>query len=296
MRDDDGERRDGDDAPSLSDLAARVSGEATSSDAADPDTTGRDDPGGRASDTKGSPSLSDLADSIRTRSTPAEAIDSDDAAEWDFVEGDDAAGGEAADPKTEAVLELAGDAANILLTGPSGCPAEQSLCSRLMASRSAEPVSILVITISETPSQRLSVLQSYLDAPVERTAVVDVRNYDRATNYDQYEGPVDIRTVSNPGDLRRIGIVASRILSEWDDDPGPTTVCFHSLSDLLALTGDRQRLFRFLHVLRGRVQAADARAHYHLDPTQHDDESVSTFTSLFDTVIDFEEDGSVSLS
>ena len=167
MRDDDGEQRDGDDAPSLSDLAARVSGEATSSDAADPDTTGRDDPGGRESDTKGSPSLSDLADSIRTRSTPAEAIDSDDAAEWDFVESDDAAGGEATDPKTEAVLELAGDAANILLTGPSGCPAEQSLCSRLMASRSAEPVSILVITISETPSQRLSVLQSYLDAPVE---------------------------------------------------------------------------------------------------------------------------------
>jgi hypothetical protein len=294
MVDDDGEKHDADDAPSLSELAARVSGEATSSDAADPDTAGRDGVEGRES-AQGTPSLSDLADSIRTRSAPTQLTDPDDATEWDFIEGDDV-GGADADPKTEAVLELAGDAANILLAGPSGCPAEQSLCSRLMASRSEKPVSVLVITVSETPSQRLSVLQSYLDAPVERTAVIDVRNYDRATDYDQYEGPVDIRTVSNPGDLRRIGIVASRILSEWDDDPGPTTVCFHSLSDLLALTGDRQRLFRFLHVLRGRVQSADARAHYHLDPTQHDDESVSTFTSLFDTVINFEEDGSVSLS
>ena len=295
MSDDDGERRDADDGPSLSDLAARVSDETAPSDADESHATRRDGPEGRDSAARGRPSLSDLADSVRTRSAPTPATDADDAAEWDFVEGDDS-GGDALNPKTQAVLELAGEAANILLVGPSGCPAEQGLCSRLLASRTEAPVSLLVITISETPSQRLSTLQSYLDAPIERTAVVDVRNYDRTANYDQYDGPVDVRTVSNPGDLRRIGIVASRILSEWEAEAAPTTVCFHSLSDLLALTGDRQRLFRFLHVLRGRVQAAGGRAHYHLDPAQHDDESVSTFTSLFDTVIRFEDDGSVSLS
>jgi len=294
MSDDDGERRDADDASSLSDLVARVSDEAPS-DADESRGTPPDGTEDHDSAARGQPSLSDLADSIRTRSATTSASDGD-VAEWDFVEGDAAAGGDALNPKTQAILELAGDAANILLVGPSGCPAEQGLCSRLLASRSEAPVSLLVITISETPSQRLSTLQSYLDTPIERTAVVDVRNYDRTANYDQYDGPVDVRTVSNPGDLRRIGIVASRILSEWEAEAGPTTVCFHSLSDLLALTGDRQRLFRFLHVFRGRVQAADGRAHYHLDPAQHDDESVSTFTSLFDTVIRFEDDGSVSLS
>jgi hypothetical protein len=48
-------------------------------------------------------------------------------------------------------------------------------------------------------------------------------------------------------------------------------------------------------VLRGRVQSADARAHYHLDPAQHDEDSVHIFESLFDAVISFEDDGSVSL-
>lgn len=286
MRDDD---EDADrEATSLSDLAARVR-----DDAADPSPE-RDDAGGGGAAPGDPTSLSDLAESIERRSGRGSGSDADGLDEWDFV-GDDDPGQAALDPKTRAVLELAGDAANVLLTGPAGCPAEESLCARLMAGRSDAPVSVLVITVSETPSQRLSVLQSYLDAPVERTAVVDVRNYDRAANYDQYEGPVDVRTVSSPQDLRRIGIVASRILSEWDDESGPTTVCFHSLSDLLALTDDRQRLFRFLHVLRGRIQSADARAHYHLDPDQHDDEAVRTFESLFDAVISFDDDGSVSL-
>ena len=274
-----------DEGSSLSDLAARVSGDAPG------DTQGE----GRRGAGGNEPSLSDLAASIEGRTDRDSGGNAgDDLDEWDFVGGDTAEA--ALDAKTEAVLELAGDAANLLLAGPGGCPAEESLCSRLMAARSEQPVSLLVITVSQAPSQRLSVLQSYLEAPVERTAVVDVRNYDRSVDYDGYDGPVDVRTVSNPRDLRRIGIVASRILSEWEDKPGPTTVCFHSLSDLLAFTDDRQRLFRFLHVFRGRVQSADARAHYHFDPDQHDDESVSTFTSLFDTVIDFEEDGSVSLS
>ena len=278
-----------DESPSLSDLAARVRGDADASrpaDADDPETA-----------REGEPSLSDLASSIQHRSDGSPEPDAtDDLDEWDFIGQDTAPGETALDPKTEAVLELAGDAANILLTGPAGCPAEESLCSRLMAARSEARVSVLVITVSETPSQRLSVLQSYLEAPVERTAVVDVRNYDRSVNYDQYEGPVDIRTVSNPRDLRRIGIVASRILSEWEEEPEPATVCFHSLSDLLELTDDRQRLFRFLHVLRGRIQSADARAHYHFDPSRHDDEAVRTFESLFDAVLTFDADGSVSMS
>jgi hypothetical protein len=284
-----------DEGPSLSDLAARVSGDADTGAGASADADGsestRGDPGRR----DGEPSLSDLAKSIERRSGGGSAPAAGDLDEWDFVGGDAEPGDAALDPKTEAVLELAGDAANVLLTGPAGCPADESLCSRLVAARSETPVSILVITVSETPSQRLSVLQSYLETPVERTAVVDVRNYDRSTTYDQYDGPVDVRPVSSPQDLRRIGIVASRILSEWEDTPGPTTVCLHSLSDLLALTDDRQRLFRFLHVLRGRIQSADARAHYHFDPSRHDDEVVRTFESLFDAVLAFEADGSVSM-
>jgi len=290
MRDDEDEPRavDDDRSSSLSDLADRIDGDAESETEVDTDA----DRVESAADRKRT--LSDLANSIRRRrGSDVEAAPEADLGEWDFVSGDDE--GEPLDPKTEAVLELTGEAANVLLSGPSDVPAEQSLCSRLMSAPDDEPVNLLVIAITETPSQRLSVLENYLPGPVGETAVVDVRSYDREASYDQYDGPVEIRTVSSPQDLRRIGIVTSKLLTNWGDAPGQTTLCFHSLSDLLRLNDDRQRVFRFLHVLRGRVRSAGARAHFHLDPAQHDDQDVGTFQSLFDTVLQFDADGSVSL-
>lgn len=318
MRDDEDERSggDNDDRSSLSDLAARISGgdtDATSPEQDDDpldrigEEAGRTDPRARVSDEHhrddedgeagdDEPALSDLAESLQTRHGGGPTVDGDDSHdEWNLVGQDDSRERfEALDPKTEAVLELAGDAANVLISGPAGCPVEQSLCSRLMASRSEQPVNLLVITISETPSQRLSVLRNYLGMPVAETAVIDVRNYNRQTNNDEYDGSIEIRQVSSPQDLRRIGIVASKILTEWADAPGQTTMCFHSISDLLT-DNDPERLFRFLHVLRGRIQSADVRAHYHLDPVSHSKDTVGTFESLFDTIIEFEEDGSVSV-
>jgi hypothetical protein len=303
MRDDEDESPDSESpSSSLSDLADRLSGD--QSGGGPPDEAAGDDgsagSAGSASTGENTP-LSELADSIRRRRMPdselTEADDDADLGEWDFVSGGGAGddGPYELDPKTEAVLELIGGASNVLVSGSADSPAGQNLCSRLMTSRSGEPVNLLVITITETPNQRLSVLKNYHGGPVGEIAVIDVRNYNRETNYDQYDDAVEIRTVSSAQDLRRIGIVASKILTRWEEESGETTVCFHSLSDLLNLTDDRQRVFRFLHVLRGRIRSAGARAHYHFDPGTHQDEAVRTFESLFDTVIQFDEDGSVSL-
>jgi hypothetical protein len=277
MRDDEeSDAATGDRSSSLSDLAERLAAE-----------------GGRG--TGDDQSLSDLAESIErrqgTRSDPASDAGSDD---WDAV-GSDAEGADLLDPKTEALLELVGGTANVLVSGPPGSSAGERLCSRLMASRTDEPVNLLVVTVGESPGERLSVLQNYLDTPVGETAVVDVQTYSREVSYDGYDGPVEVKTVSNAQDLRRIGIVISKLLSQLDDVPGETTMCLHSLSDLLSLTEDQQRVFRFVHLLRGRVQSAGARSHYHIDPAAHPAETLSTFQSLFDTVIQFDEDGSVSL-
>ncbi|WP_144906327.1 DUF7504 family protein [Halobellus captivus] len=244
-------------------------------------------------------SLSELVNSIEQRRGDAEPtadLDDRDLGRWDFVAREESGEGDSAvDPKTEALLELTGGASNILLSGPGDCPAEQNFCSRLMEPRVDDPVNLLVVTISDTPSQRLSVLENYLESPVNDTVVVDVRTYNRESSYEEYDGPVDIHTVSNAQDLRRLGIVISKVLTEWEDLSDPITMCVHSLSDLLELNEDHQRVFRFLHVLRGRVQSADVRAHYHFDPERHDDQAVRTFSSLFDTVIQFDENGSIAL-
>jgi len=251
---DDSRAVDGDRPSSLSELADQLSSRAD---------------GAVASDEQ---SLSELAETVGNRRSddPVKA----EANEWDVVDDDRANG--VADPKTEALLELVADSANVLLSGTSGILAEQRLCAHLMEPHSSNTADLLVVTITERPSERLSILRNYLDGSIGEIAVVDVRTYNLEERYEQYGDSTDITTVSSAQDLRRIGIVISKILTRWDEHSSETTMCFHSLSDLLSLIDDRQRVFRFLHVLRGRVQAANARAHYHIDPAEHPTEAGQT--------------------
>ncbi|ADQ68701.1 hypothetical protein C499_13180 [Halogeometricum borinquense DSM 11551] len=278
-----------DEAPSDEAPSDTVSSEESSSESVSPSSTTSDQ----------SLSLSELAESLRKRRLEGSGSElGGDQSEWDIItqSADDSDSTSGPDPKTEAVLELVGDASNILLSGQTECAAEESLCSRLMSSSTGDPINLLVVTIGQTPGERLSILQNYLSGPVGNTAVIDVQSYDAGVPSEEYDGPVEIKTVQDATDLRRIGILTSKVLSDWEDSPGQTAVCFHSVSDLLKHVDDQQLVFRFLHVLRGRIHAAGARGHYHLDPTSHDTQVVRTFASLFDTVLEFETDGSVSLN
>ena len=92
------------------------------------------------------------------------------------------------------------------------------------------------------------------------------------------------RIVEEPADLTGLGITISERLTDWSPD---SLLIFESLTVLLEYV-DLKRVFRFLHVLVNRVKATGAVAHYHLDPGEHDDRTVATLTSLFDTVVAYE--------
>ncbi|WP_238392193.1 DUF7504 family protein [Halorussus amylolyticus] len=98
-----------------------------------------------------------------------------------------------------------------------------------------------------------------------------------------------VDTLSNPGDLTGLGIKLSEVLKEWSRNDAPTVACFNSLTALLQYA-DLQTVYKFLHVLTGRFAAADVTAHFHLDPDACDTQTVSTLTSLFDTVFELDED------
>lgn len=97
-----------------------------------------------------------------------------------------------------------------------------------------------------------------------------------------FSGPVAVDAVSDPGDLRSVGISVSRFCEQWADDE--VVVCFDSLGDLLDHATD-DAVFRFVTLLTKRLATADAAAHFHFDPEAHDDSVVSTFGSIFDRVV-----------
>jgi hypothetical protein len=112
---------------------------------------------------------------------------------------------------------------------------------------------------------------------------------------DALAGNVTIHTVSAPSDLTGLGMRISKQLSAWADGDERIVVDFDSLTTLLEYAS-RESVFKFVHVLKGRIESADAVAHYHMDPTAHADQEVSTFTSLMDAVVTVDDDGSCSVS
>ncbi|WP_435064834.1 DUF7504 family protein [Halobaculum sp. EA56] len=246
-------------------------------------------------------SLASLADSVRqksaanTQDTADPSVDNTESEEWDVVDGGDTnATAPTTDAKTEAVLELIDGASNVLIKGPANCATEESLCSRLMAARPEEKVDLVLLLVNESPSERLSFLQNYITNPISDISVIYVQTYDRQDKHEEFSD-ISIKRISDPTDLRRIGILTSKAMGARQDSPNQTVLCVHSISDLINAAKDNQRVFRFLHVLLGRVDSTGARAHYHFDPDRHANEIVQTFVSLFDTVLDFDEQGSLSL-
>ncbi|MFB1065038.1 hypothetical protein [Natrinema sp. H-ect4] len=242
--------------------------------------------------------LSDLAESVQEQQGSREDFETlEDSSEWDLIDqsADSSKPRETADPKTEAILELVGDASNVLVVGPTDCAAEQSLCSRMMASQANTAVNLLLVTVKQTPSEQLSILQNYLTNPVSNTVVIDPQTYSTNRSSSNYDGPVDIKPVPSATDLRRIGILISKVLVNWEENDSQTVMCIHSLSDLIELVDDNQLVFRFLHVLQGRVESAKVRSHYHFNPDRHDEQEVKMFSSLFDTILTFDEGGKITM-
>ncbi|KAB1187468.1 MULTISPECIES: hypothetical protein [Haloferax] len=248
-------------------------------------------------------SLSDLAKSVRERGTATKDGDQGErtSGEWASMVSDDgltepSAGSLELNPDTDDVFDLVADETNVLLLGPSGTSAEYSLCERVMKPTSPTGNEHqLLISIDVPPEEHAENLRCIRNDSVTKQVLVDAQSYTHSTPGEDYGDGVEVMNVATPSDLRRIGILVTKVLTKWSDEDVPITVCVRSLSNLLDAVGDPQRVFRFLHILHGRVRAAGARAHFHMDPARHDEQTARTFYSLFDARLEFDADGSVSL-
>jgi hypothetical protein len=174
--------------------------------------------------------------------------------------------------------ELA-DAANVLvLSGRLDSDARVSYLDDLVT---PDLSNLLVVSFADDPARWLDDWTAD-GGPPETTVLVEEVERDGAGSYPDVE-----RIVEEPADLMGLGITVSERLTDWGTG---SLLIFESLTVLLEHV-ELKRAFRFLHVLVNRVKATGATAHYHLDPDQHDDRTIATLTSLFDTIVAYE-DGS----
>lgn len=98
-----------------------------------------------------------------------------------------------------------------------------------------------------------------------------------------------VTQVASPSDLTGIGIALTGLLQEWDHgDVENPRVQLHSVSTLLMYT-NLKRVFRFLHVIGGRLHQSNAVSVFTLDTTSHGGDHYNRLAYLFDAVVEIRE-------
>ncbi|MFC4548679.1 MULTISPECIES: DUF7504 family protein [Halorussus] len=178
---------------------------------------------------------------------------------------------------------------SILLLSPSLDEATDDACLDLLTLDRPRAENVLWVTYTRSPDSCVQDWLSHAGEQPNNMRFVSVgettRSAAAAPSDGRDVGGELVETLSSPGDLTGLGIKLSEILKEWSAADADTVACFHSLTALLQYA-DLQTVYKFLHVLTGRFEAAGVTGHFHLDPDACDAQTVSTLTSLFDTVVE----------
>ena len=182
----------------------------------------------------------------------------------------------------------------VLLLAPSLHEATDEACLDLLTLDRPDEQNVLWVTYTRSPDACLESWMSGAGRRPGNARIVSVGDTTRSaaaragTDDDSALHGEFVEPLSNPGDLTGLGITLSEILKEWTDTDNPTAACFDSLTALLQYA-DLQTAYKFLHVLTGRFEAAEVTGHFHLDPDACDQQTISTLTSLFDTVVELDD-------
>jgi len=119
----------------------------------------------------------------------------------------------------------------------------------------------------------------------DRLSVVDCVSAGTGTSRGRSD---DREYVSTPGDLTGIGIAVTEFLRERHSRGEQANLGLHSLSTMV-MYADLRRVFQYLHVVMGRVSAADFRAVCSVDSSVVDERDLDVLSQPFDARLELRE-------
>lgn len=179
---------------------------------------------------------------------------------------------------------------SVLLRGPS-LVGKRALARRLLTAAPTveRPVVLSVATDAVQFRKRLSRATS--PDVASRCYVVDaVRSQVRGGTLACTDGGGDPRTwyLTSPADLTGVGMSTDRAVQAAIAEGGRPRLLVDSLSTLLQYSS-LERLYRFLHVLNGRMSGTGGTTIQLIHSDAQTDRELSTLEHLFETVLDVRE-------
>jgi len=191
-------------------------------------------------------------------------------------------------PESESGGSGTDKSSNVLLLAPSFREGEDEACIDCLSASVPSQTRVVFFTCDEPPADRLAVWNEHIGEDPLEYVVLCVSCDDAAI--EAVKGDVTrIERIDDPTDLVDIGTTVGGLLSDPTSNAVTRDLCVYSLTALID-HNDTRDVFTFLEVLTSSVDRAGARAHYHMDPTAHDPETVRTLEELFDEAIDVREE------
>lgn len=174
---------------------------------------------------------------------------------------------------------------NVLVAGPA-MTSKWSLVLRLLADPAPTDRGTVIATTRKSSDAVVGSFRSLAGSvPDDDLSIVDCTGVgDHSARARNGEGP-NRRFVSNPGDLTGVGMGLTEFMREYYHRGDTARVGIHSLSTMLMYTEFR-RLFRFLHVVTGRVDSSEFVGVYAVDDSTLDPRNRDILLQLFDTIVE----------
>ncbi len=275
----------------------------------DAGTNGESDEADEASDSSSrASSLKDLANSLNQRrggnaadrntSTVDLDIDDTDSDEGGLFDWFDR--GTKDDVESGRVPDAIKTSSSVLVLGPIRGKKSDSVCVDLLTLYPMDSTNVLLVTVTQSADDRISVWNQYADESPPNMLVLSLKKEATRTGTSSVistqsgPGDITIETLSDPSDLTQLGIALSKHHSELASTADRTVMCIHSLTALLQYV-EPQRMFRFLHILQGKLESHETFVHFHMDEDAHDQQTLRIFESLFDTVVRVTDDGELEV-
>ncbi|HKL29862.1 MAG TPA: hypothetical protein VJ898_11440 [Natrialbaceae archaeon] len=174
--------------------------------------------------------------------------------------------------------------------------ADGHYCEQALTVGPAEQRAELLVRFTDEDSLRIGMGDGHNNRqPAKRGVIVVGDGMEARTlarEEPDFDDPVVTDAILDPANLQALGTAISRFCQVWAEEGYHITVCFDSLSDVIAIV-DPETAFQFVHVLGKRLEAVDATAHFHVDPDAHDESVLGPFEDALDEVfVEFEADES----
>lgn len=171
----------------------------------------------------------------------------------------------------------------VMVAGPAFSPAED-LAQALVTAGSERSEGMLFISTGMTAGKLLGSCRGFRPSlDVSRLAIIDCSGQE----IGKLDAGARVKYVSTQSDLTGIGMKFSALYESLynDADGGRIRTGLESLSSL-AMYVDLRKLFRFSQTLSSRIDSADGLGVFSIDPSTHDEQTLSTLSQAVDARIE----------